>query len=144
MGMRRPTAVLLISLTLLSVAGTLALMPQSALARGLSLSGWLHVIWADLPPGSNGEPGPRYVLIDDQDRWTEVVLDEDRVGPLGGPLAFNRLRMPPMGASGCIRFRITKTSWVESRLRASMWRRRAVTKPLPLSASPNRRPTATI
>src|SRR5215510_2762097 len=97
MGKWRPGAILLISLTLLSVAGTLAMMPESALAQGQSLSGWLHVIWADPSPDANSEPGPRYVLIDDQDQWTEVKLDEDRLRPLGGPLAFNRKRVTVAG-----------------------------------------------
>src|SRR5262249_49363674 len=97
MGKRRPGAVLLISLTLLSVAGTLAMMSQPALAQGQSLSGWLHVIWADPSADANGEPGPRYVLIDDQDQWTEVKLDEDRLRPRGGPLAFNRKRVTITG-----------------------------------------------
>lgn len=55
------------------------------------LFGWLHVIWADPLVGSGAEPGPRYVLIDDQERRTEVVLDEDRLRPLGGLLALSQI-----------------------------------------------------
>ena len=55
-----------------------------AIEQRLSLSGRFHVIW-------NGEP--RYVLIDDQGQWIELLLDEAAVKPLGGPLSFNRQRV---------------------------------------------------
>lgn len=54
----------------------------------VSLEGWFHIIW-------NG--GSRYVLIDTQGQWTELVLDEDRVKPFGGPLALNRKRVKIVG-----------------------------------------------
>jgi hypothetical protein len=98
MRMWRPTAILWINLILLCVGEPLSfLMPHSAQAQDMSLSGWLHVIWADSPRGLNGEPEPRYVLIDDLDRWTEIELDKNRVGLLGGPLAFNRRRVTVVG-----------------------------------------------
>src|SRR5262245_46851686 len=94
----RPTALWLTSLTLLGIGGVLwFLPPYSAQAQDISLSGWLHVIWADAPEGSSGEPGPRYVLIDDLDQWTEIELDENHIGLLGGPLAFNRQRVMVAG-----------------------------------------------
>lgn len=53
-----------------------------------SLSGWFHVIW-------NG--GPQYVLIDDQGRWTQLLLEEALTKRLGGPLTFNRKRVRIVG-----------------------------------------------
>jgi hypothetical protein len=61
---------------------------QPAAPQQVSLAGWFHIIW-------NG--GPRYVLIDAQGRWTELVLDESRMKPLGGPLALNRKRVTIVG-----------------------------------------------
>ena len=58
--------------------------PSVVAGPQLSLSGWFHVVW-------NGEP--RYVLVDDQGRWIELLLDEALVRPFGGPLAFNRKRV---------------------------------------------------
>jgi hypothetical protein len=63
-------------------------IPPAAVGQQLSLSGWFHVIW-------NGEA--QYRLIDDQGRWTELLLDEHLVRPFGGPRAFNRKRVKIVG-----------------------------------------------
>lgn len=54
----------------------------------VSLLGWFHVIWNDRP---------HYVLIDDQGRSTQLVLDEAVVKPFGGPRALNRKRVKVTG-----------------------------------------------
>src|SRR5687768_8803278 len=54
----------------------------------LVMSGWFHVIW-------NGEP--KYMLIDDQGRWTRLLLDGSSMRPSGGPLALNRKRVKVVG-----------------------------------------------
>lgn len=54
------------------------------------LSGCFHVIW-------NGSP--KYMLIDDQGRWTRLLLDESVTRPLGGTLALNRKRVGIVGKS---------------------------------------------
>jgi hypothetical protein len=61
---------------------------QLAAPQHVSLAGWFHIIW-------NG--GPRYVLIDAQGRWTELVLDDSLAKPFGGSLALNRKRVTIVG-----------------------------------------------
>lgn len=63
-------------------------IPPTVAGQQLSFAGWFHVIW-------NG--GPQYVLIDDQGRWTRLLLDEVLTRPFGGPLAFNRKRVKIVG-----------------------------------------------
>jgi hypothetical protein len=60
--------------------------PSSASSseQQVTLSGWFHVIW-------NAEP--RYMLIDDQGRWTRLVLDGPSGTPQANPLALNRKRV---------------------------------------------------
>jgi hypothetical protein len=58
-----------------------ALQSASSSEQQVTLFGWFHVIW-------NGEP--KYMLIDDQGRWTRLVLDGT---PTANPLAFNRKRV---------------------------------------------------
>jgi len=95
---RRLTVSLVISLTVLGLGGALLLLiPYAVQAQDALLSGWFQVIWADPLAGANAEPGPRYVVIDDQERWTEIVLDERRVRALGGPLALNHKRVTIAG-----------------------------------------------
>jgi M6 family metalloprotease-like protein len=69
---------------------------RPAVAQQTSLSGWFHVIWGDGPPGSNITDA-RPVLIDDQGRWTGLLLDEGLVRPSGGILAFDRKRVTIVG-----------------------------------------------
>lgn len=57
-------------------------------AQEVCLSGWFTVIWNDRT---------RYFLSDDQGRWTELLLDEKMLKPLGGPLALNRKRVKIVG-----------------------------------------------
>jgi hypothetical protein len=64
--------------------------PPVAVGQQRTLSGWFHVVW-------NG--APRYVLVDDQGQWIELLLDETLVRPFGGPLAFNRKRVRIEGES---------------------------------------------
>lgn len=54
----------------------------------VSLAGWFHVIW-------NGKP--RFMLIDDQGRWSEILLDEGLARPLGGLRALNQKRVKIVG-----------------------------------------------
>jgi hypothetical protein len=94
----RLTVSLVRTLTFLGLGGVLSLLtPHAAQAQNLSLSGWFHVIWADPLAGATDEPGPRYVVVDDQERWTEIVLDEKQVRALGGPLALNHKRVTIAG-----------------------------------------------
>jgi hypothetical protein len=73
---------------------------KRAVAQAVSLSGHFHVIWENAPPdptrGAVVEGGARYVLIDDQGQWIELLLDETLIE--GGPLAFNRKRVRIEGA----------------------------------------------
>lgn len=85
---------IVVALAMLGIAGVRS---ETAGAQSSILSGWLHVIWADPVTGSIAEPGPRYVLIDDQEQWIEITLDETRLRSLGGPLTFNRKRVTIAG-----------------------------------------------
>jgi hypothetical protein len=38
-----------------------------------------------------------YFLSDDQGRWTELLLDEEMIESLGGPLVMNRKRVKIVG-----------------------------------------------
>jgi hypothetical protein len=61
-----------------------ALQPAGSSEQQVTLFGWFHVIW-------NGEP--KYMLIDDQGRWTRLVLDGPSGKPMTNPLALNRKRV---------------------------------------------------
>jgi hypothetical protein len=50
----------------------------------VTVSGWFHIIW-------NGTP--RYGLVDDAGEWTDLLIDENVLSDLGGPLALNRRRV---------------------------------------------------
>jgi hypothetical protein len=54
----------------------------------VSVAGWFHVI-------RNGKT--RFMLIDDQGRWSEILLDEALARPLGGPRALNQKRVKIVG-----------------------------------------------
>lgn len=62
--------------------------PAVAAGEQPPLSGRFHIIWNDRT---------RYFLADDQGRWTELLLDEEIVKPLGGPLVLNRRRVKIVG-----------------------------------------------
>jgi len=63
-----------------------------ATAQQATLTGWLHVLWADGPSGT--EPaGERYVLVDDEGRATELLLAPGGAETTGGVLALNRRRV---------------------------------------------------
>src|SRR5262245_8273141 len=52
------------------------------------LAGRLHLVWVDrMPPGRQST---RYMLLDDQGRGTELLVDSSLVNSLGGPLALDR------------------------------------------------------
>ena len=68
--------------------GALIVASPLAEAEEVSLSGWFTVIWNDRT---------RYFLSDDQGLWTELLLEEEMVKPLGGPLAVNRKRVKIVG-----------------------------------------------
>lgn len=62
--------------------------PPAAESQEISLSGWFTVIWNDRT---------HYYLSDGQGRLTELLLDEETVKSLGGPLALNRKRVKVVG-----------------------------------------------
>jgi hypothetical protein len=66
-------------------------------SQQVALIGWFHIIWEDSLANSAGESKTRYVLIDDQNQWTELLLEEGLTKPLGGPLALNRQRVRVAG-----------------------------------------------
>jgi hypothetical protein len=72
------------------------LAPETSTGQQL-LSGWFHMIWEDPPPDSGLEPAIRYVLIDDQNQWFELLLNEELVRSVGEPLVFNRKRIKIVG-----------------------------------------------
>ena len=71
----------------------------TATAQQVSVSGWFHVIWRDFAQATQFaqttqlDQRPLYVLIDDQGVTTRLLLDENLMRPLGGPLALNRKRV---------------------------------------------------
>lgn len=73
-----------------------ALLPliaaSPAAAQQATLTGTLHVLWADGPSGS--EPaGERYLLVDDAGRAVELLLRAGDLESSGGVLALNRRRV---------------------------------------------------
>lgn len=66
-----------------------------------ALEGWFHVVWGD--PATPGlPPVERYLLVDDQKRWTELELDQSMVRSVGGALALNRQRIVVSGERAAI------------------------------------------
>ena len=62
----------------------------TAAASGVGiLSGWLHVIYADAPPGWTPGGSSDVVLIDDQGQATKLLLPEDVLRAAGGRRAVN-------------------------------------------------------
>lgn len=89
--MARVTGSLAFVLALMGVACAgepLSVFHSPAIQQEVSLSGWFHIIWNDRA---------RYVLINDQGRSVELLLDEDLARPFGGPRAFNRKRVKIVG-----------------------------------------------
>lgn len=56
------------------------------------------------------------MLIDDQGRWTRLLLDKDLIRPFGGPLAFNRKRVKIVGERMSVP---SKESWLCPPLRTA-------------------------
>ncbi len=74
----------------------LAAVSVSAAPPNDTLEGWFHVTWGDpIAPGL--PPVERYLLVDDQQRWTELDLDESVARGVGGALALNRQRIVVSG-----------------------------------------------
>jgi hypothetical protein len=48
------------------------------------LQGWLSIVWND---------EPHFFLTDDTGQTVEVLIDEELMAPLGGPLALDRSRV---------------------------------------------------
>ncbi len=73
-----------------------ALLPliaaSPAAAQQATLTGTLHVLWADGPSGS-GPAGERYLLVDDAGRAVELLLRVEELESAGGVLALNRRRV---------------------------------------------------
>ena len=73
-----------------------ALLPliaaSPAAAQQATLTGTLHVLWADGPSGSEAA-GERYLLVDDAGSATELLLSAAELESSGGVLALNRRRV---------------------------------------------------
>jgi len=74
-----------------------------------SLSGWFHILWEDPHSDSDQEPTIKYLLIDDQGEWVELLLDGELVRPFGGPLALNRKRVTVVGRMVGLSFQSLQT-----------------------------------
>lgn len=74
-------------------AGFLQSLSTMLLAMTLALSGRFHIIW-------NGEP--RFMLIDDQGRWTEILLDKALAKSYGGAAALNGKRVKIVGEEASV------------------------------------------
>ena len=78
------------------LAAFAAAQTEPSAATSQTKRGLLHLLWGD-ELGSNVAEGPIYLLMDDQGEWTELLLDEELVRPLGGSLALNRKRVVVTG-----------------------------------------------
>lgn len=64
-----------------------AMFPADVTAP-LTLSGWFHII-------RNGVP--RYMLVDDAGKWVQLLIDDQVLRDVGGPLGLNRKRVRVTG-----------------------------------------------
>lgn len=64
-----------------------AMFPADVTAP-LTVSGWFHIIW-------NGVP--HYMLVDDAGKWVHLLIDEQVLRDVGGPLGLNRKRVRVTG-----------------------------------------------
>ncbi len=106
--------------TILLLIVTWAVGTEPAAAQQVSSSGWFHVIWGDPSPPAATGAGPTYLLVDEQGRWTQLLLDESIARPFGGPLAFDRKRVsilgevvsPPDGGLRTEPARLVEVRWI--------------------------------
>src|SRR5882724_10151111 len=63
------------------------------------LTGWLHVLYGDAPPGWTPGGTSGYVLLDDQGEATELLVPEDVLRAAGGRRAVNGRHMTVVGRS---------------------------------------------
>ncbi len=61
-----------------------------------SLTGWFTIIWGDGQPGSK-QTSEIYNLTDDQGKRTQLLIDEQTLRSVGGPLAINGQRVTVVG-----------------------------------------------
>src|SRR6266849_5746014 len=64
-----------------------------------TLTGWLHVLYGDAPPGWSPGGTSGYVLLDDQGQATELLVPEDVLRAAGGRRAVNGRHMTVVGQS---------------------------------------------
>lgn len=74
-----------------------ALLHAPAAAAQEVRSGTVHVLWGD-PPTADRPPVERLLLVDDQGRWSDLLMDEAQLLALGGPLALNGQRVTVAGS----------------------------------------------
>ncbi|KAB2958884.1 MAG: hypothetical protein F9K13_12260 [Candidatus Methylomirabilis oxygeniifera] len=80
-----------------SVILTWAVTLHPAIAQQVSLSGRLQVAWGDPSPDSRSEPVQAFAIIDDQDEWTPIVLNETLTRSFGGLQALQGKRVKVIG-----------------------------------------------
>ena len=87
------------------VAGTAVVSPLPPAAKitttaraepATSLTGWFTIIWGDGQPGSK-QTSEIYNLTDDQGKRTQLLIDEQTLRSVGGPLAINGQRVTVVG-----------------------------------------------
>jgi len=88
----RPIRLLLLTALLgtLPGCGLIPSPPPSPIT--LELVGQFHVLWGDGPPGSETTER-EYWLIDDEERWHRLLLEEKLLDPWGGPIALQGKRV---------------------------------------------------
>lgn len=62
-------------------------------------SGWLHVVWGDGTANTNPQNTLKYFLVDDQNGWTELKLENQAAERPGSLLALDRKRVNVRGES---------------------------------------------
>ncbi|HXE76345.1 MAG TPA: hypothetical protein VNN18_12035 [Candidatus Xenobia bacterium] len=86
----------------------------------IELIGWFHLVWGDGLPGSNVDTQILYFLIDDQGRWTRLLLDEALAQRFRGLLTLDRRRVVvrgsalalPLSAPGSVLFPVVEVRTV--------------------------------
>ncbi len=71
--------------------------PPLATAQPQTLTGWFSITVADYPLESGLASEITYGLTDDQGEYHELLIDQELMKPLGGPVALNRKRVTVEG-----------------------------------------------
>src|SRR5262245_39658979 len=97
------SAARIVALMALSLAASLVVDPGApALAGGArvpttSLTGTLHTVWGDGPPGSAQQPGGGHLhihlLVDDTGQATQLAVPDSAIAAAGGRKAVNGQRV---------------------------------------------------